>query len=480
MKEPACPPGSPGVGALNLTKANDNMQEPLQSLADTNGHGNARTTNSNFEGQASPVGSVYGSRLSRARFSLYGSRRLEDRKKSTLFGSICNMCVAMIGAGQLTLPYAMSQAGLGVGIGIMVFMAFAHSCVNCLVLAECSRMSGGGRYCGVLRELLGEWAQKSGNVLILLYCFGTTLSFLLITEQQLRLLALAWAPSYRDRWEDSGDLSLIAFIVVIVWPLSCLRDLSALAPVGILGCFAAVWICCLVVVESLHRGLSECAIIWTPELTGQGMLRVGEAVPMLAFALNSSWAFLPVMHELERPTVPRVLTLTVTSHALVLTMYLVLAFFGYTAFHCAHGGKIKDNILDELGETGPVLLSRVMLAAQLLVSSPMRLHIMRNAALGERQRRRWIHFVVSTLCVAVPTILACLVKSLHTVVSLNGAMCASLIIYIIPACMFTKLKTGDGGKMGAALTPIVSLFLLGAAVMILGVISNVAEIMSSK
>jgi len=77
---------------------------------------------------------------------------------------------------------------------------------------------------------MGNRWRRCADVFIALYAFGTAISFFLIVEEQLHRLASAVMPA--GEWETNKKLMLVTVTVLIVYPLSLLRDLRMLRQGG--------------------------------------------------------------------------------------------------------------------------------------------------------------------------------------------------------------------------------------------------------
>ena len=68
-----------------------------------------------------------------------------------------------------------------------------------------------------------------------------------------------------------------------------------------------------------------------PRLWPRSFAAFAAASPLLAFALNSGWAFVPVFASLRDPTPSRGATLILVSHAIIAVNYLIIA-----------GGRVRE------------------------------------------------------------------------------------------------------------------------------------------
>lgn len=176
---------------------------------------------------------------------------------------------------------------------------------------------------------------------------------------------------------------------------------------------------------------------WVPE----SLMGVAATLPLLAFALNSSWAFMPILKTLQQNTTKRVAALIGCSNLIILVSYLLLSIVGYFMF-C---DSTHANILESLGQHvehttwrgGFVCMARLALAFQLSMGLPLRFVVTRGA-MEVPTWSRVQRVCASCLIVGSAAASAAAVQSLALVLGVVSSICASLIIYILPAIIDIK------------------------------------------
>jgi amino acid permease len=403
---------------------------------------------------------------------------------------VANLVLAVLGAGQLVLPYAFAQLGLGLGIGaLLIFTALsAHSCYT-LSVYELHYQAGATAciesYAELVVRVLGSAGSSVCTVLLALYAWGGALSFMVILKVQ--LASLTGLPE---------ATCLVALATLVLWPLSACEDLSALKATSPLGCVAAVFITVVVLLSTRWTGeaplgatfcrgpscradlepAAPTAIQWEPA----SFVGVAASLPLLSFALNSSWAYIPILCTLRDRRPARAAALISISNLIILANYLLIAVYGYGMF-C---GAVAPNILDSLGgaadpSTGVgllVLLARVALSVQLSLALPMRFFVTRTT-IGRHVTSPSGRALLSAGLVGSATLLAILPLSLAVVLSVVSSVCASSIIYILPALLDLKFRVPDPllpralRLVGSAISLLVGLLVLvgGLAANLLGI-----------
>ena len=95
------------------------------------------------------------------------------RCKKINAGSISNLCSATLGAGALSLPFAISLAGIVFGILLLLFSAYL-TIVSIDVIIEACRRTRLFKYEDVSVRLAGKGAARVLEASLLIFCFGVS------------------------------------------------------------------------------------------------------------------------------------------------------------------------------------------------------------------------------------------------------------------------------------------------------------------
>lgn len=412
-------------------------------------------------------------------------------------GTMGNLVLSVLGAGQLTLPYAMDQLGIALGLASLVLF----TCLSMLSLHTLSvyllYFKPGPRDCldsysELVVRVLGVAGTWICTALLAIYAWGGALSFMVILKTEFGFLA-GLVPGLAH---VQGSTLLVLVAACFIWPCSALEDCSKLKKFAPMGCIAAIFITIVVGIcapwglsppatEELCQGPGDDVVPGghfdeSVRLWPSSFLNVAAALPLLSFALNSSWAFIPILCTLSEKRPRRVGSLIGASNLVIFLNYLPLATNGYLMF-CS---KIQPNILDSLGEVtspgtfagGLVVLARAALATQLTLALPMRFFVARRTLSGSlgwgALERGTGRAALAGALVASATALAIMPLSLATVLGVVSSVCASMIIYILPAYVDLRLRLpGALRKAGSVLNLLVGLFILlgGLTANLLGV-----------
>lgn len=412
--------------------------------------------------------------------------------KADLRVAVSNVVLSVLGAGQLTLPYALSQLGLTFGLVCLVVFALlsVYSCrtlsVHAVALQKtprCCLLS----YSEMIVLAVGRAGEQICSSMIAIYSWGGGVGFLMILKGELAYLAQGVFGLPETVFDlDTGILLMLLVTGCVIWPLSSLYDISSLKVFAPLACGAALSITAVVAActpwgEEPCRGPAgavpgSVAAPGSLKQVPDSLADVAAALPLLAFALNSSWAYVPIFCTLKDKSDARIWSLIGGSNIIILLSYMVLSSCGYFMF-C---GDTEPNILESMGQSvhpdsvkgTAVRLARAALAFQLSIGLPGRFWVARRT-LGGGELPLLPRCCMSGALAGSAAVLAALPLSLATVLGVVSSVCASMIIYILPAVidLANKSVPGAGRRACSVLSLLVGLF-----VMCFGLWANVAGV----
>ena len=148
---------------------------------------------------------------------------------STFLGAVANLCSATLGAGVLSLPFALEQAGLVCGIVLLLASAWATSASIRLLVVACDKFHI-ATYERVVQHVLGKTAKQVVETCILLFCVGVAVAYLIAVGDILQQAILVNDDSNHDESTIAGRRRWAIFVVWLLsmLPLSCLRRMKSL------------------------------------------------------------------------------------------------------------------------------------------------------------------------------------------------------------------------------------------------------------
>jgi len=444
-------------------------------------------------------------------------RELPHVGSVSLCSATLGVVISVLGAGQLTLPYAFGQ--IGFGGGLLALLGFTLLSMVSLYTLSVYELHFTAKpeacipsYTELLVMAMGDgWERTCTAVLNFLICFyawGGGVSFMIIMIEELGYIASLIWPLSETHANVAGIAALLIISVFFILPLAASEDLSKLKRVSPLGCLAAVLITVVVLIctqwtSGEMLGAATCAGPVSGLGDGEGpsgaeedlgfewwsradIVKVMATLPLFSFALNSSWAFTPVLCSLRGKCTQkdasglspsnRAVSLIVLSNAIIFLNYLLLSVYGYLMF-C---GEAKPNILESLGasvQAGSVQavlvnVARAALAFQLSMCLPLRFFVARRALGKAVQSKAAARWGSAGLLVASSCAVACARLSLAMVLGITSSVCASMIIYVIPAVVDLRLHHLRLRSVLGQILSVVSLF-VGLFILVGGTIANI-------
>lgn len=292
------------------------------------------------------------------------------------------------------------------------------------------------------------------------FCFGVCLTMLLVIGDAVSGLLTS------SEWWASRHSAILATTATCLYPFCSMPSLDALAPLSFLGVVGSLlstaflaWRCPSVNLASPYPKptmntytrspasrlvlLSMACVAYMAHVAAPDFYHsfMGSAAAETEKKSNTS----NTPKATGKPTMGQFGIMAAISYAIVTVLNIVTLSCGFLTF----GGQSEGVILNNYAPTDMgARLSRFLVALSVMGAFPFLLAACRSEALAifdrnhesssnpsGRQRR------MTNLLIAVLTSLSLLIKDTGFVVSFNGALTGTAIIYVIPAMMFLKLSS---------------------------------------
>ena len=387
-----------------------------------------------------------------------GTRRLRRRKdkaeaKSTVPGATFNLINGIVGAGIVGIPFAVKEAGLVSGIGMIVLSALL-TVKSLRLLIETAKHIDVQSYETLLEAAFGRFGFYFISLAMLCNAYGAMVSYLMIIKETLPTL-LGYAPED----VDMARVVLTASTLLVIFPLSLQRDMAALAATSIVSvCFDLVMVAIVVVVSPVPERveaaggvaavISHSTIHWDTFFVGVGVL---------SFAFVCQHASFIIAGSLDRPTKQRWGMVTGNALTFCGCLAVVCGTVGYLGFL----DQTDGNILNNLGEgpyayaAGPsthrlAMLARGLMCTCMFLVYPIESFVARHvlivlffrgrrahegddhSVLARRDRRLALTLVLYLLALTP----ALTLESLGPVLAISGSLGGSSLSYIGPGAVY--------------------------------------------
>jgi solute carrier family 38 (sodium-coupled neutral amino acid transporter), member 11 len=151
------------------------------------------------------------------------------RPKSSKLNAIMNMANSIIGAGIIGQPYAFRQAGLTMGIVLLIGLTVTVDWTIRLIVIN-SKLSGADSFQGTMQHCFGKTGLIAISVAQWAFAFGGMIAFCIIVGDTIPHVIEALFPALKDMtflWLLTNRKAIIVlFVLGLSWPLSLYRDIA--------------------------------------------------------------------------------------------------------------------------------------------------------------------------------------------------------------------------------------------------------------
>ncbi|XP_008314291.1 sodium-coupled neutral amino acid symporter 2 isoform X2 [Cynoglossus semilaevis] len=415
----------------------------------------------------------------------------EYHQGNASFGmSVFNLGNAIMGSGILGLSYAMANTGIALFVILLVAVAI-FSLYSVHLLLKTANEGGALVYEQLGYKAFGLPGKVAASFSITMQNIGAMSSYLYIVKYELPIVIKTFVGEGNGEWYTNGDYLVLLVSLVIILPLSLLKNLGYLGYTSGLSLLCMVFFLIVVIIKKfqipcpLPEDVTNNSTNTSAALHPNSTVDYSEdsctpkyfvfnsqtvyAIPILTFAFVCHPSILPMYEELKDRSRRRMQGVANVSFLAMFIMYLLAGLFGYLTFN-AH---VEPELLHTYSRVYKydVLLMIVRLAVLSAVTLtvpvvlfPIRTSI--NQHVTKSKEFSWIrHIVITVALLAGTNTLVILVPTIRDIFGFVGASAAAMLIFILPSAFYIKLVKKESmksmQKIGAA-----AFLLLGLVVMV--------------
>jgi len=356
--------------------------------------------------------------------------------KGSLMSCIVVLAFSGIGAGILSLPWAMSTCGL-LGGGAALAGVGLLSNLALQVLLDAQARSPG---CAGYTVVSHFWPYpRIVDTVIAIDCFGALVVFVDYFSDSIISLTSAYGVS-----EDLAQPAVLkAAVVLLVAPLSLPRSIAGAGASLQLVCMAAlVYVVALVVFQAMFGTYPIPSGVQMYKLTWDSP----KGMTAFLFAYVCHVNVFAVRHALRDPTAARCRRCCAYATCLMFGAYAAVATCGYIVF----GDKVTVDVLRSFPPSllcvsvGNFAMCTLLIVCLVLVVYPVRAAVLglvagitcRSPEPNEAPKGQWL---LATIFICITTgIVAILFPSLVQAIDLLGGFCAPCLIFLFPAVTLNR------------------------------------------
>eukprot|EP00924_Labyrinthula_sp_SR-Ha-C_P004634 snap_masked-scaffold_1-processed-gene-6.18-mRNA-1 protein AED:1.00 eAED:1.00 QI:0/0/0/0/1/1/2/0/513 len=318
----------------------------------------------------------------------------EKFSAGSMKGAVTTLLVSIVGAGTLSVPFAIEQSGLLVGCFLFVLGGMlAAFTLNLLTI--CSEISDERSYESIARHCFGH---KFGSFVLINLCFnlyGTVVSYMIAAGHTLSMV-LATILQTHDLWYVQQQWVIGFLLVFVILPLSLLPSLSALRYSSLLGMGFLLYLTAIVSyfyfqVCSLNSAVGLSNTSFTSQCFydekfnyDQSLFYSGNfgstiaALPIVIYAYTCHPSLFPILIELKRPNLRRMGKVINRSVGVGLLVYLIIGTCVYLTFGADLEISKGNFLLNDFRNSFFILIGSAGMGCSICLTIPLLIATFRN------------------------------------------------------------------------------------------------------
>ncbi|KAM3859239.1 sodium-coupled neutral amino acid symporter 2 [Diretmus argenteus] len=400
----------------------------------------------------------------------------EYHQGNASFGmSVFNLGNAIMGSGILGLSYAMANTGIALFVILLVAVAI-FSLYSVHLLLKTANEGGSLVYEQLGYKAFGMPGKLAASCSITMQNIGAMSSYLYIVKYELPIVIEAFLGPNNGEWYTNGDYLVLLVSLIIILPLSLLRNLGYLGYTSGFSLLCMVFFLIVVIYkkfqipcplpknalnETLMRVLNATlppphnttAVDYEDECTPKYFVFNSQTVyafPILTFAFVCHPAILPMYEELKDRSRRKMQGVANVSFLAMFIMYLLAALFGYLTFNVHVEPELLHTYSKLYKPDVLLLIVRLAVLTAVTLTVPVVLFPIRtsvNQLLCASKEFSWIrHTAITVVLLASTNCLVIFVPTIRDIFGFIGASAAAMLIFILPSAFYIKLVKKESMK----------------------------------
>uniref|UniRef100_G3UCV4 Sodium-coupled neutral amino acid symporter 2 n=1 Tax=Loxodonta africana TaxID=9785 RepID=G3UCV4_LOXAF len=396
--------------------------------------------------------------------------------------SVFNLSNAIVGSGILGLSYAMANTGIALFIILLTFVSI-FSLYSVHLLLKTANEGGSLLYEQLGHKAFGLVGKLAASGSITMQNIGAMSSYLFIVKYELPLViqALMNIEDTTGLWYLNGDYLVLLVSLVLILPLSLLRNLGYLGYTSGLSLLCMMFFLIVVICKKFQIPCPMPAFApdVTFNMTEDDSCRpryfifnsqTVYAVPILTFSFVCHPAILPIYEELKDRSRKRMMNVSKISFFAMFLMYLLAALFGYLTFYEHVEAELLHTYSTMLGTDILLLIVRLAVLMAVTLTVPVVIFPIRSSVThllcAGKDFSWWRHSFITVSILGLTNLLVIFVPTIRDIFGFIGASAAAMLIFILPSAFYIKLVKKESMKSVQKIGAL--LFLLSGIVVMIG------------
>jgi amino acid permease len=323
---------------------------------------------------------------------LSSTEEVDARRSGTIYSCTSYLANTIVGSGMLGLPHALSESGYLVGILFVLLFAWFSSVGLHLLSIVAHQSEGMSSFYSVANQALPGFSPLI-DFIVALKCFGVATSHLIVigdTMSSTMDFLLNTGVHNELVWLTNKQLWITIFLVFLITPLSCFKQLNALQFTSSVSIVFVFCITIIIFMYSLGLSFMNPCLDFEPlpdrdHMVCKGIMepytdftRTIQVLTIFIFSFTCQQNIFSVVNEIKSHSQRRVDMVIKLAISFAVIVYLVISLSGYYTF----GSEVLDNILLNFPKNHLLTFSRIFVVFLVIFSYPLQLHPSRKCILS--------------------------------------------------------------------------------------------------
>lgn len=365
-------------------------------------------------------------------------RTFSKMNAGSIRGSIFTLASTAMGAGYLATPNILLDAGVILGLGIIILCGFLVY-LSLMVVAKCADKYKIYHYPSVAREMLGnKWAVLL-ELAIIFNGYGLIVALNIIIGSLIPDILGSFG--FHKDAALTRDLAMVCLNILVVTPLGLMRNLGALRFKAMFNVTCLSFIMLVVIIE-----LPFFAQDNNYENVNYAKVDINffNAFALGLFAYLCHQNITRIQGELIDPTLKRIEKVTRRSVMIMGSLFSTLALFGYLS--CLNDTPaliILRRAPSSISNDWAMVMCRCLITFTMSITipinlNPCRVSIQKLFFKVEGTASNLMHYGITLSIIISTLLLAIFFPNIKIVFNFLGGFCGGVMALIIPGLMYVK------------------------------------------
>lgn len=377
---------------------------------------------------------------------------------ASLGSSIINMMNTIVGAGVLSIPSTVKNAGL-IGSFLLLALSLYLSIEGARMLSMSAVYTKEESYGLIGKKLSSNVVGVIGDVAMIVFDFGVSVAYFIILFSQVKDLLVAWCGLTVETVTKNEMWITFLIMLFLGFPLLSVKSLDGLR----FASGASVICICLFVIISVFKGVGQLAKGGLEyNMLPQDVAGFSKAISVFFTSLCCHVNIPKMTSELKLPTNSKFGTKVKKMNVIINTAFLSCGGIYFLVGACgylAYGNDIGANLLDNFTKDNESYLYLVKLAYGFVVlfSYPVLSYaalVTFDKMIATQPRPALRRYTEAFVWSLLSWFIAEKFPILDSVFGITGSMCGILLCFAIPALYFIGLYKRERAKEMTSRIPI--------------------------